>query len=394
MFLRPMQNRLLAVLALLHAPLAQEQESFGSFVRWVEPAPDSGVVDVPSKATLSCKIFAWVDDWLRGVVEEKGIFLCVEAASAGPELIFCEAIQKPGIVAFELPLEHLDGIITLKAELTSQVPEIPGKLASNVVRIQKWLKLSRETPPWADADNPLIQWWDSHRSGLHASKIPNYFDVYHRHLQRFRGRPVHMLEIGVASGGSLEMWKAYFGPNLTITGVDCCPWPGMKNRLRDAISSVQIGDQEDPAFWQQLLATIPAPDIVLDDGGHIGRQQVASFKSIWQQLAPGGVYIVEDLYHAYLDDNNKGRRMWMELLQGLLNDMQTGQTDDPDLQGLVSSIQSINVYRHISLLEKYSLGQGKHGLAQDWAKLEVGAGTLALALEGKALRAPSMVHPD
>jgi hypothetical protein len=33
-----------------------------------------------------------------------------------------------------------------------------------------------------------------------------------------------MLEIGVQSGGSLEMWKSYFGPNLRYYGVDINPY--------------------------------------------------------------------------------------------------------------------------------------------------------------------------
>jgi len=61
---------------------------------------------------------------------------------------------------------------------------------------------------WADEFNPLVDWWDSHRHGLLTMKFTHYFDIYHRHLQHFRGKKAHLLEIGVASGGSLQMWKA------------------------------------------------------------------------------------------------------------------------------------------------------------------------------------------
>lgn len=44
--------------------------------------------------------------------------------------------------------------------------------------------------------------------GLLTVKHAHYFDIYHRHLQHFRGKKMHLLEIGVASGGSLQMWKA------------------------------------------------------------------------------------------------------------------------------------------------------------------------------------------
>ena len=41
-----------------------------------------------------------------------------------------------------------------------------------------------------------------------------------RYFSRFRGRPVRFLEIGVQSGGTIKLWKYYFGPQLDYTGVD------------------------------------------------------------------------------------------------------------------------------------------------------------------------------
>ena len=43
-------------------------------------------------------------------------------------------------------------------------------------------------------------------------KWVHYFDIYERHFERFRGKSPTMIEIGVQGGGSLAMWKEYFGP--------------------------------------------------------------------------------------------------------------------------------------------------------------------------------------
>lgn len=43
----------------------------------------------------------------------------------------------------------------------------------------------------------------------------HYFDIYERHLARFRGTSPTMIEIGVM-GGSLAMWKEYLGPESRI----------------------------------------------------------------------------------------------------------------------------------------------------------------------------------
>ena len=51
----------------------------------------------------------------------------------------------------------------------------------------------------------------------------HYFDIYERHLSRFRGQSVVMLEIVVMGGGSLQMQKEFLGPDARIVGIDINP---------------------------------------------------------------------------------------------------------------------------------------------------------------------------
>ena len=69
-------------------------------------------------------------------------------------------------------------------------------------------------------ENPLFAQFDAYREGPGIWKPRQYFKVYHRHLGRFIGRAVNVVEIGVYSGGSLRMWRDYFGTKVTIHGVD------------------------------------------------------------------------------------------------------------------------------------------------------------------------------
>lgn len=55
------------------------------------------------------------------------------------------------------------------------------------------------------------------------SKQAHYFEVYDRHFARFRGTDVHVVEIGVGDGGSLQMWRHCFGAGARIFGVDINP---------------------------------------------------------------------------------------------------------------------------------------------------------------------------
>jgi hypothetical protein len=54
-------------------------------------------------------------------------------------------------------------------------------------------------------------------------KWRHYLDVYDRHLSRFRNSSFKMLEIGVFKGGSMRLWRDYFGSDAVLFGVDIDP---------------------------------------------------------------------------------------------------------------------------------------------------------------------------
>src|SRR5579863_4803659 len=45
--------------------------------------------------------------------------------------------------------------------------------------------------------NPLRSFFENHKEGRGIWKWRHYFDVYERHFSRFRGREVHVPEIGI-----------------------------------------------------------------------------------------------------------------------------------------------------------------------------------------------------
>ena len=146
------------------------------------------------------------------------------------------------------------------------------------------------------ASNPLEAYFDSHREGQGIWKWRHYFEIYHRHFAKFVGREVHVLEIGVYSGGSLPMWKDYFGSQCRVYGVDiqeAC------KSYEDESVQILIGDQSDRSFWKRVRESVPALDIVIDDGGHLPEQQIVSLEELLPHLRPGGVYLCEDVYTVF-----------------------------------------------------------------------------------------------
>jgi hypothetical protein len=134
-------------------------------------------------------------------------------------------------------------------------------------------------------------------------KWEHYFPVYERHFGPWRGRTLTFLEVGVAHGGSLAMWRRFFGPLATVIGVDIDP----KCRAHEENGVfVRIGDQSDPRFLESLVEEFGVPDVVLDDGSHQMAHIHATFDALYPRMGKNGVYMVEDLHTAYWPDFGGG----------------------------------------------------------------------------------------
>ncbi len=219
-----------------------------------------------------------------------------------------------------------------------------------------------------EALGPLKLYFDAYRSGRGVWKWNHYFEVYERHFSRFRGRAVHVLEIGVFSGGSLEMWSNYFGPKAQIYGVDI--EPSCKSYESDSIK-IFIGDQANRTFWKQFKREVQTLDIVIDDGGHQTEQQIVTLEELLPFLRSGGVYVCEDV----IGDFNR----FASYVHGLARNLNAARKYNPDLREgsgvrkttpLQSAIHSINLYPYLTVIEKrdaplVGLSAPKHGT--QWA---------------------------
>jgi hypothetical protein len=130
-----------------------------------------------------------------------------------------------------------------------------------------------------------------------CQKWAHYFPIYERYIGRFRGLAgFKMLEIGISQGGSLDMWRAYFGAEAQLVGVDVDPRCVC---YQSANTAVRIGSQEDRAFLRSLVREFGSFDVILDDGGHTMTQQIITFEELYPTVRPGGTYIVEDVHTSY-----------------------------------------------------------------------------------------------
>lgn len=152
-----------------------------------------------------------------------------------------------------------------------------------------------------------------------SSMTHHYLDVYEHYLRDWRDREFVLLEIGVAAGNSMKMFKEYF-PKAKVYGIDTNP------DCAGYVDGVRIGSQTDPAFLDKLLSEIGAPDIIIDDGSHVGGDMEWTFRHLFPKMKPGGYYVVEDaatLYNNHYSGEFQpnGRTKGFNFFSGLVYDV-------------------------------------------------------------------------
>jgi SAM-dependent methyltransferase len=212
--------------------------------------------------------------------------------------------------------------------------------------VARWIGLGRRFPrpgiadfaeegdrtAWlGEARNDLERLLACH-SGRLMHKWRHYLEIYDTHLARFRGgfippsggepRGLRLLELGVSHGGSLQLWRKYFGAGATIVGIDIDP---ACRAAEEEGERVRIGSQADAAFLRAVVEEMGGVDVVIDDGSHVSAHQRASFDTLFPLLSDGGVYIAEDLHASYWPGYHQGgwrrRGTFIEATKSLVDDM-------------------------------------------------------------------------
>lgn len=184
-------------------------------------------------------------------------------------------------------------------------------------------------------------------------KWHHYLPLYDRYFAPFRGTKVRMLEIGVSEGGSLKLWREFFGPDAVIYGIDinpdCLKYDG-------EYGSVRIGSQDDPVFLRSVVEEMGGVDIILDDGSHIAKHIIASFEALFPSLNEGGIYMAEDLCCSYWKAFGGGYRRpstFIEYTKTLIDDMHhwyhaKGQKKDV----AKDHVSAIHIHNGLFVIEK------------------------------------------
>jgi hypothetical protein len=131
--------------------------------------------------------------------------------------------------------------------------------------------------------------------------VHGYAPGYASYLRTKRWQVKRVLEIGVggyesrAPGGSLRIWRDYF-PRARIVGMD------INDKDVDLGPRVRFvrGDQSSAEDLERVVAALGGPpDVVIDDGSHLGGHAKLSFEYLFPRMSSGSLYVVEDLHTSY-----------------------------------------------------------------------------------------------
>ena len=138
---------------------------------------------------------------------------------------------------------------------------------------------------------------------FNTDKMGNHFYAPHymTHFRAFRRRRIKLLEIGVGGvaapdfgGHSLRMWKRYF-PRAEIYSVDIYD----KSALEESRIRIFRGSQIDPGLWAEVFKEVGEFDLIIDDGSHVNRHVLETFRMLFPRLKSGGIYVIEDTQTSY-----------------------------------------------------------------------------------------------
>ncbi|NNV54318.1 class I SAM-dependent methyltransferase [Limnovirga soli] len=192
-------------------------------------------------------------------------------------------------------------------------------------------------------DDKLIHKWD------------HYIEVYETYFEKYRNKEVHVLEIGVSQGGSIELWKRYFGDKLHLYGVDINP--RCKELEEDGVK-IFIGEQEDKNFLSELKSSIPKLDILIDDGGHTMIQQIVTFEEMYEHVKEDGIYLCEDTHTSYMYAYHGGIKKsssFIEYSKNFIDFIHAWHSESKsvfDINYFTKSAYAVHFYTGIVVVEK------------------------------------------
>lgn len=198
--------------------------------------------------------------------------------------------------------------------------------------------------------NDLLNYFWNNK-GYMIHKFPHFLEVYDHYFSKYRGTDAVIMEIGIAHGGSVEMWRNYFGDKAKIIGVDVAERSFLK---KDINFEFELGDQSDEDFLKYLKDKYPRIDVLIDDGGHEMYQQIATFEHMFSHVSENGIYACEDLHTSYRKTHGggyKSDKSFIEYSKNFIDYLHSSEDGVP-INNFYKQGFGVHFYPSLLLIEK------------------------------------------
>jgi len=171
----------------------------------------------------------------------------------------------------------------------------------------------------------------------YSIKWSNYFEIYENIFRKFVNKKITFVEIGIGDGGSLFMWKNFFGKKARIIGIELNP---EAKKLEKFGFEIFIGNQSNPNFWENFFQEVGMVDIILDDGGHTNLDQIITTVECVKNINDGGLLLVEDTHTSYMKKYNSSMKYnFVNFSKKIIEDINSNTRMNFSLKKYIYSVQ-------------------------------------------------------
>jgi hypothetical protein len=175
----------------------------------------------------------------------------------------------------------------------------------------------------------------------------HYFPIYEEYFSKYVNQSVKLLEIGVLDGGSLAMWRNYFGPHAEIVGIDI----NQDAKRHEGLGvSIEIGNQSDYSFLEAVERKYGQFDIIIDDGSHIQSDVISTLSFFLDKMPRNSVYLIEDTHMSNVPGFTKEKNDIFSFLSPINRELSDGYVGN-EIQSHGSKIYSINYFDSVIVLQ-------------------------------------------
>ena len=196
-----------------------------------------------------------------------------------------------------------------------------------------------------------------------VSKDHEYGAPYQRWLGGVQDEKFAMIEIGFAGGKSAAAWEEFL-PNAEIHEIEIACKPDRNEKwvtstpLFKKWSAAGRVHCQSVTEWDKtaaILESLKSPlQLVIDDGGHSPTEMGLTFLYFFPRLAPGGIFVMEDIAAAW---HNKQQFVW-SIVKPLMDDVQRDTRwpntikHPPKLPSIAPLLRSVSCYQGLCVIER------------------------------------------